>query len=401
MEYTYIAYTQDKQLIKGKVSASTEDAALEILDRVGYRVVNLKKSVRLFPDLGKIITNPIKPSHIITFSRQLALLLESGVGITQSIEILQSQAEDNQLRKILGVVLVDVRGGNSLASSLEKHKAAFSPMYCRTIAVGEQTGSLETVLRNMADHIERESSANKRVRSALIYPSIVFILAIIVIVVLVVFVMPIFVNLYGSLGAELPMLTRLMIDATNWLFEYGLYLIIGLATLFGLGIAYIRTPAGKYQFHKLILRLPAIGRLNLVNELGRACRSMSILYHAGLPLPEIMALVINSTNNKVIAQSLGVVQRDMIKGEGISQPMAKDPVFPHLMVQMVKVGEETGNLDDTLNTVAQSYEMEAEERVQALIAMIEPAMTVFMGGMVGLIAVTMITTMYSVLGSVG
>ena len=401
MEYNYIAYTQDKQLIKGKVSASNEEVASEILDRVGYRVVSLKKSVRLFPDLGKLLVNPIKPKHIITFSRQLALLLESGVGITQSIEILQTQAEDKQFGKILGVILVDIRGGNSLAQSMEKHKAAFSTMYCRTIAVGEQTGNLEVVLRNMADHIEREASANKRVKSALIYPSIVFVLAIVVIIVLVVFVMPIFVNLYGSLGAELPMLTRLMIDGTEWLFEYGLYLIIALVALVGLGIAYTRTPAGKYQLHKLMLKLPAIGRLNLVNELGRGCRSMAILYHAGLPLPEIMGLVINGTNNRVIVRSLSRVQQEMIKGEGLSRPMAEDPIFPHLMVQMVKVGEETGNLDATLNTVAQSYEMEAEERVQALIAGIEPAMTLFMGGLVGLIAVTMITTMYSVLGSVG
>jgi type IV pilus assembly protein PilC len=227
------------------------------------------------------------------------------------------------------------------------------------------------------------------------------VLAVIVIAVLVVFVMPAFIGLYGSLGAELPAVTRVLLAIVNFLLHYGLFLLIGIAVIVIVGFAYTRTPAGRYQWDKLKLSFPKIGRVTLLNELSRCCRTISLLFRAGVPLPEIMTLVISGSTNKVVSKALTGVREEMLKGQGLARPMSRNSVFLPLMVQMAGVGEGTGNLDNTMDTVAQSYEMEADDRTNTLISMIQPAMTIFMGALVGFIAVALISTMYSIMGSVG
>jgi len=401
MDYAYVAYTKDRKVVKGKLSATNQEVATDLLSYGGYQVLSLKQVVPFF-DTEKLAArfSRVKPTEMVMFSRQLALLLESGTDIVTSLELLQNQVTNQTLKKVIGKVVSDIRGGSSLSAALRKHPRAFSQLYHRAISAGEQGGNLEGVLRQMADHMEKAATTEKKVRNALTYPIIVTVTAIIVVAALVTFVLPNFSELYTSVGAELPWPTRMLMGITDWFGQYWLFLGIGVLAAFGIGFAYTRTPAGKYQWHKLLLQLPIIGRINLLNQLSRCCRTMALLFKVGVPLPEIMAVTIYGATNKVVAEALTEVQREMFKGEGLSRPMARRKLFLPLMVQMVGVGEETGNLDNTLSTVAQSYEAEAEDKTSAAVGLIQPAMTIIIGLVVGFIALALVSAMYSVYGEV-
>jgi type IV pilus assembly protein PilC len=246
--------------------------------------------------------------------------------------------------------------------------------------------------------MEKEMSTRKGIKGALMYPAIAGVVTIVVVGILMFFVLPAFANLYGSLGAKLPALTRMLMDLSVILRKYAVHILLGIIIVMGTIIIYIRTADGKYKMDVLMLKLPLLGKVNLLNELSRCCRSISLLFTAGMPLTDIMPLVIQGSNNRVIAQALYAVQADMLKGEGLAKPMAKNPVFLPMMVQMVKVGEETGSLDNTLLAVAQNFESEASEKTKTLIGMIPPIMTIVIAGFVGLIALSMVSAMYSIYG---
>jgi type IV pilus assembly protein PilC len=399
MVYQYVAYNENGQIVRGKLSAATEEAATELLGYAGYRAVNLKPFVP-FLNLEKLTMGlfRVKPEDIILFYRQLSMLLGSGSDIVASLELLQLQASNRGLKKVLGEVIVDLRGGSQLSAALGKHPGAFSSLYCRLLSVGEQSGDLETVLTHVADYMEKEVATSKEAKSALTYPVITAVVTVVVIAVLVTVVLPSFGELYGSLGVEMPLSARILIDFANQVQANWTYIILSVAVI-TVGIwFYVRTPGGQFLWHRLILRLPVIGRLIHLNELARYCRSMSLLFHAGLPLTEIVPLIARGSSNRALARALTDVQQGMVQGEGLSGPMSRNPLFLPMMVQMVRVGEETGNLDTTLLAVARSYETEAADRTRRLIALIQPAMTLVIGLVIGLIALSLTSAMYSMYG---
>jgi type IV pilus assembly protein PilC len=395
MEYAYLGYTDEKQIVKGKVSAASEEVAIDMLANYGYQVISLKQVTAFLPDMNRLFKGKIKAQEIVTFSRQLALLIESGVGIIQSLELLKAQTGDKQLKIVLGEVAVDLRAGSSLTEAMEKHPHVFSTIYSKMVGVGEQTGSLDTVLRNLADYAERESRAMSKLKSALMYPVIVLILGIVVAGVLIGFVLPPIVGLFESLGGELPLITRILIGSVNFLQQYGLYIFVILVAAGITGFMYTRSPAGRFHWDTLVLKIPMIGKLIQINELARLCRNMSLLFRAGLPLTEIMNLASQASGNKVVSNSLSEVGQDTMKGQGLSDPMRKRRVFLPMMVELTKVGEETGSLEETLLMIAENYETEAESRTQRLLGMIEPTMTIVMGGMVGFLALSIFIPLYS------
>jgi len=399
MVYQYVAYNENGEVVRGKLPASNEEAATDLLGYAGYKAISLKAQVP-FLNLDKLLVNlfRVKPSEIILFYRQLAILLESGTDIVASLELLQDQTANHTLKRVLGEVISDLRRGNQLSIALGKHPQVFSSIYCRLLSVGEQSGDLETVLKQVADYMEKEIANAKETKSALMYPAITSVVTIVVIGLLVTFVLPSFGNLYSTLGVDLPPLARALISLAGTIQSYWTYLLLAILTVVGLALIYLKTPGGQYKRDNLILRLPILGRVIHLSELARSCRSMSLLLRAGLPLTEAMPLVVQSGNNKVMAKAISYVQQDMIKGEGLSRPMAKNKIFLPLMVQMVRVGEETGNLDVTLLSVALSYEAEAEDKTRTLIALIQPAMTLIIGLIIGLVAVTLTSAMYSLYG---
>jgi len=363
----------------------------------GYQVLTLKEIVPFF-DAGQMFArfNRIKPMEIVMFSRQLALLLESGTDIVTSLELIQNQVTNQSLKKVITQVISDIRGGSSLSAAMRKHPRAFSQLYHRAISAGEQSGNMDVVLRQMADHTERGAIVEKKIKGALLYPIVILVTAVAVVGLLVYFVLPNFTDLYRAMGSELPLLPSMLIAISDWIQQYGLYLLVGLIGAFGGIVAYIKSADGKYRWDRFMLNAPVLGRINLLNQLSRCCRTISLLFRVGVPLPEILTVAISSTTNNVMSEALTGVQSELLRGEGLSRPMSKRKVFLPLMVQMTSVGEETGNLDKTLSTVAQSYETESEDRTSTAVEMIQPVMTIAIGLVVAFIAVSLITAMYSI-----
>ena len=401
MDYRYVGYTEQGQVVRGKIAAISEQAALDKLGRVGYKVVNLKPTTSFMPDIGSFFKGRVKASELVVFSRQLALLVESGVGIVQSIELLRNQTGNRELKKVLFEVAADIRGGETLATALAQHSHVFSNLYVKIVAVGEQTGGLESVLRNLSDYIERQAATINKLKNSLTYPAIVLTLAILVGFVLVVVVFPPIIQLFTTLGGELPLPTVILLALTGFISEFGLYILVVVICLALVIYLYSRTPSGKYLRDKVILRLPVLGRISLLTELSRSCRSLSLLLKSGLSLPDVMTLASQATGNRVINIALSEVEQEMLRGEGLSTPMRKRPVFLPLMVEMTKVGEETGNLDDVLITVAQNFEVDADNRLQFVLSMVEPTMTVIIGAGVAFLALSVFLPIYSSLGLVG
>jgi type IV pilus assembly protein PilC len=399
MIYQYIACSEAGEIVKGKLTAPSEDAIAEMMGYAGYRLINLRPYVP-FLSAGKFMAQlfPVKPNDVILLFRQLALLLESGINIVTALDLLREQISNRSLKKVVEEVIADIRGGNQLSTAMGRHPEVFNAMACRTLAIGEQTGGLETMLKQIADYQEKELVTRRGIKGALMYPIIAGVVTVVVVAVLMLFVLPAFAGLYSSLGAELPTLTRMMMDVSTLLRTHILDIMLGLLVVVGVGMIYFRTPDGKFRMDLLTLRMPQLGRIKHLNELSRCCRSISLLFTAGLPLTEIMPLVIQGASNRVMAQSLYKVQMEMLKGEGLSRPMSRDPIFLPMMVQMVKVGEETGNLDSSLQAVAQNYESEASEKTKTLIGMIQPVMTIVIAGIVGVIALSMVSAMYSIYG---
>ncbi len=315
-----------------------------------------------------------------------------------SLELLEGQCTNRLFKRALGEIVTEVRAGTQLSAALGKHHELFSVIQCQSLKVGEQTGGLEVILRQVAEHMEKQNNTQKGMKNAMTYPVIAAVVAVVVIAVMVTFVMPAFAGLYNSLGAELPALTKLTLQGGDLLRSNGLYILIILGIFGAAGFIYIHTKAGRYKWDGLNLKFPVVGRVNHLNELARLARSISVLFKAGLPLTEILPLVIQSTGNKVVAEALMRIRDDMLGGEGLSRPMSKHSIFLPMMVQMVRVGEETGNMDSTLLSVAQSYEAEAEDRTKALIAMIQPVMTIVIGLVVGLMALSLVSAMYNMYG---
>jgi len=400
MVYQYIACSPQGEVIKGRLNAADEEAVNDMMSYAGYRLINLKPYVPfLSVERLKQSMFKIKPMEIVLFYRQLALLLESGVNIVTSLELLQEQMTNPNIKKAMLDVLKDLSNGNQLSTAMAKHPEVFSALACRTLSIGEQTGGLEAMLRQVADYMEKEIDSRKAIKGALTYPVIAAIVTVIVVGVLVGFVLPAFSDLYDKLNVELPTITRLMMDVSNAIKANAMYIILGIIAAIGAFLVYIKTPDGSYKWDKFLLKLPLIGRVKHLNELSRCCRSISILFTAGLPLTEIMSMVTQSTNSKVMAEALNNVHQDMLKGEGLSGPMSKNPFFLPMIVRMVKVGEETGSLDTSLLAIANNYETEAEDKTKSMIGLIQPVMTVIIAGVIGLIALSMVSAMYSVYGN--
>ena len=401
MEYEYVGYTSDRKVVKGRIIADNEKFAGDMLSRSGYQILNIKAITPFLTGTPSFLKAKVGQNDIVMFSRQLALLLDSGVGIVQSLELLSVQTTNKGLSKMLETVIADLRAGLPLSTSLGKHPSAFSNMYCKIVAVGEQTGQLESVLRNLASYAEQSNAASRKIKQATTYPVIVLVLAVVVGIVAVTFVLPPILSIFTQFGGNIPLMTKMLIGFITFFSHYGVFVLIGLGVSALLGYLYVKTPDGGFQKDRLILVIPVIGRLALVNGLGRICRSVALLFRSGLPLPDILRLTADSAGNQVISRALLVVEQDIIRGDALAVSMKRSPVFLPLMVEMTRVGEETGNLDNTLTIVADSFEIESADKLQTLLGLIEPVMTIIIGLAVGFLALSIFIPIYSSLSLIG
>ena len=399
--YRYVASTPQGKLVKGTIKAASEIAAERLLVEKGLHSAELEVAPSMFsleeafPTFFKV-----KPRDVTVFSRQLAALLRSGIPLLSALEIIQVQVGGSRaFTRILGSIAHDLRSGGSFSQSLSKHPRAFNDIYCRTIAVGEESGNLETVLSQMADYMETQSAMVQKVKKALTYPVLVMGVGLVVVIILITVVMPQLLDMFMAMNVELPLPTRILIGLTNFVNTNALYILIAGVLVVVLALWVVKQPTGRRLFDRLRLTVPIIGPPALMSELGRFARTLSVLISAGLRLQEIMEIVPQATSNRVVRDALDQVHKRLILGEGMSEPMSHIALFPPLLVQMVAVGEESNTLDYTMGVVADFYETTAEEKANAMVGMLGPLSTVGIALLVGFIALSVVLPMYTLTGA--
>ena len=401
--YRYIASTRQGEQVKGNIKAPTEIAAERLLIDKGYLPEHVEVAPSMF-SLEEALPSlfQVKPRDVIVFSRQLATLLRSGISLLPALEILQGQVGSSRgFTSILGSVLNEIRAGGSFSQAISKHPKAFNEIYCRTIAVGEETGNMEAVLHQMADYLEKQSLLAQKVKKALTYPMMVLGVGVAVIALLLTVVMPKLLDMFVAMKVELPLPTRILIAVTELFSTHTLYIALAGVFLVALVLWLVKQPTGRRLLDRVRLSMPLIGPPALMSELGRFARSLSVLVGAGLKLQEIMELLPQSTTNRVFRDALEHVHERLFLGEGLADPMSRLAIFPPLMVQMVAVGEESNSLDFTMGVVADFYETAAEKKAATLVGMIGPFSTIGIALLVGFIALSVIMPMYTLTGAFG
>ncbi|MEK7872899.1 MAG: type II secretion system F family protein [Chloroflexota bacterium] len=396
MPFQYVASTADGRLIEGVLDTAEETDAEKSLEKAGYRVLRLR-SVARRPSMGELFPSVTHPtaSDIIALFRQLSILLETGTPLLPAVQVLRQQAIKPGLQSILTSVIQSVQSGSTMSDALRQHPDAFNQLTVRMIEVGERSGDLEQVLRQVASYIDRERNIAKKLMKALVYPAIVVTVAVAVVILILTFVLPQISKVFLSLKVNLPWTTLVMMRLSDFLVTYGLYLALAVVAL---GIAtkvYISRPAGRRRFHRLLLSLPLIGSLLALQATARLSRTMAMLLHAGIPISDALVLTRATVSNVVLNEALAAAQEQLLQGQGLAAPLGRVPYFPPLFIQMVRVGEESGTLESNLKHVADAYEQEVEERIDFLVSLIEPVLTLGIGVLVAFIALSVILPMFS------
>jgi len=399
MAFQYVAYTPAGEKVKGKVDAPNERAAEEILWKQSYTIVYISVAPEHTTPFG--LGQKVKIRELVVFSQQLAMLIEAGIPIVQALQLLQEHVTSKRLRSVLGEIAMDVRQGSFISEAILKHEGVFPPLYGRLIEVGERTGNLEMVLRQLAIYLEKEEQLSRKIKGAVTYPAFVLVLAIGVVLLLMFVALPPLMDLFASFGAELPLPTRILMAITGFVTSNVIGLLGGIGGAIVVGVLFIRTEAGHWFLDRLMLRIPLISQITIQGAVARMARSMSSLLKAGIPIPEILRMVIRTQSNRVIKAGLQRVEQELLQGHGLSEPLATEPLFPRMLVQIVRVGEETGSLEGNMETLAAFYEDEVDRVVKALTDAIQPALTLFIGGIVGFVAISVIMPMYTLIGTIG
>ena len=401
MPYRYVAYDAAGKEIRGVLQVEQEETAERLLFDRGLTVAKLTRIPDAF-NLANLFPTFFGPRtrDVIVFSNQLANLVESGVTLLAGINLMAEETASKPLQRVLYEVVDDIRQGSSVSASLEKHELVFPPIYTQMIRVGEQTGNLGSVLRQLAIHLEKEDTTRSKIRSAMTYPAIVLFLAFIVVLIMMNFTLPPLLNLYNEFNADLPWPTRFMMGASQFFVDNRFGIFAGLVVIIVGATFYFRTRRGRKQLHHWALKMPAIGKVNTNGNTARFSRTLATLLGAGLQLTESMELTGETIQNVILKDEIDQLILETTQGRGIAVPLSKSDYFPNMLSQVVRVGEETGSLDSQLMTLAAYYEEEVDRSLATLTGLIEPGMVIFVGLIVAFIAVSIILPMYSLLGQI-
>jgi type IV pilus assembly protein PilC len=388
---------------QGKKVAGTEKAVsagavnIQLLQR-GFQplTVEAKRSI-----LNLEITKKTVPrQEIMNFSRQLAVFMHAGIPIMESLEVIVEETTGKMLKGILIDMVDKLRNGETFAAAAKAHPEAFPNYYVGILESAELTGNLDTVLNQLAEYIDRDVKARSKVTSALIYPAVVAAMSVVTVVILTVFVLPRFEVFFKSLNAKLPLVTRMMLGVSGFVGHYWWAILAVILLITGTFITMRRTERGRAQLDTWILRLPVVGDLTQTSILERTCRILASMLHAGVDLPRSMEVTAESANNTVYRKAIEGIRDDMMQGQGLAEPLARTGLFPGAARQMFRVGEETGTLDQQLEVAAAYYGRELETKVDRATTLFEPAIIIFMGAVVGFVAVALISAMYGIYNQV-
>lgn len=385
--------TAQGKVLKGEMEATSQEAVFARLR--GQRIQPIPARVReKGRGLEKEITLPgfgakVKPHDVMIFTRQFATMIDAGLPIVQGLDILTQQTENKLFRNTIRTIKQDVEGGTTLADALKKHPKVFDDLYVNMVAAGEVGGVLNTILNRIALFIEKADKLKKKVKAAMIYPCSIIAVAVIVVTVLLIYVIPVFAELYGGMGKALPAPTQITINISNWLRAYFLYLVLALAGIIAAIVMYYRTDQGRMNIDGFLLRLPVLGDLLRKAAVARFAQNMSILLSSGVPILDGLAITAKTAGNKVVEKAVMDSRISISTGKTISEPLMESKIFPPMVCQMVAIGENTGQLDSMLKRVADFYEEEVDYAVANLTALMEPAIMIVLGVILGGLVVSM------------
>ena len=342
----------------------------------------------------------VRTSDLVLFSRQLSTFIRVGVPITDAIRLLQGSSSSGAFRAALEDICEDLDAGESFSTAIQHHPSAFNQLYVDMVRAAEYSGTLDRVLAQVAGYLQRQDTALKKLRSAMIYPAIILLLAIGVCTVLIVFVLPNFVSIFHEFGAELPLPTRVLLAigmfAQTWRYEIVLGLFLAIVSI----LVFMQSRPGKIFWDYAIVRAPVLGSIVTYGIIERFTRTLSTMLRAGIPISQTFDVAIASAGNIRYRRGLESVKQRMITGDGFSEPLAETGLFAPMMIRMIRVGEETGTLDSSLEEIADFLSEEMDYKVRNMISLMEPALVIAVGGAVGFVAVSVILPMYGLLRAV-
>ena len=399
-EFVWEARTRTGELRKGVMEADGPDVVEQRLRQQQMNPVSVKRQARA---LSFQIGSGVKTKDLVTFSRLFATMIDAGLPIVQCLEILGSQ----QTNKIFGGVLRDVKAaveqGASFSDSLRRHPKVFDELFVNLVEAGELGGILDTILSRLSVYLEKRQKLQRQLRGAMIYPSIVIVIAGGVMTVLLTFVIPAFENMFKDFGGgkeSMPKLTQLMMGLSHGFVTF-LPLLLVLGVAFSVGGSYLyRQPRGKYQVHRAMLKMPIMGTVLRKIAVARFTRTLGTLLQSGVPILDALEICAKTSGNVIIEQGIMYVRARISEGKNMGEPLAETGVFPDMVVQMISVGEQTGALDQMLNKIADFYEEETDIAVAGLTSAIEPILMVGVGGMVGVVLMSMYLPIFSLAGNI-
>jgi type IV pilus assembly protein PilC len=397
--FAYAGRTRSGETVTGERIADTTDAVVAALRREQVLVtqINPVKEKAAVKTTGPKRAKGVNSKNLAVFTRQFSVMIDAGLPLVQCLEILGTQEEDKNFASVILATRGDVESGASLADAMKKHPKVFDPLFTNMIAAGEAGGILDTILKRLATYIEKAVKLKGQVKSAMIYPVAVIVIATLVVGVILWKVIPTFANLFAGLGAELPLPTRVVIAASNGLVRFGPIIIVAIGAA-GYGFKqYYSSPNGRRVVDAIVLKMPILGMLMRKIAVARFCRTLSTLLASGVSILEALDITARTAGNAIVEEAILTTRKSIERGETIAQPLRETAVFPPMVVQMIGVGEATGALDTMLGKIADFYEEEVDVAVAGLLTLMEPLMIALLGGIVGGIVIAMYMPIFSLI----
>lgn len=389
--YSYVAKDNQGMRLTGLIESSSEQDAIATLHKRNLIVISMKEE-----KAKKIAEGVVKLDDLVIFSRQLATMVESGITLVQALSILSEQAESKTLSGVTLKIKEDIESGSSLYEALNKHPKIFSNLYVNMVKAGEASGLLDEILDRLAGYLEKSSALQRKVKSSLVYPVVVICMAVLITIVLLVKVVPTFKGIFASLGGTLPLPTQVLILISDTLrrffpFVVGAFVILGFAFK-----KYIDTPRGRYQLDTALLRMPLFGPLLRKVVVAKFSRTLSTLVRSGVPILNALEIVGKTSGNLVVEEAVMNARTSIKEGEPIADPLSKSGVFPPMVVRMISVGEQTGQLEKMLTKIADFYDEQVDAAVSGLTSMIEPVVIGFLGIVIGGIVIALFMPIFKI-----
>jgi type IV pilus assembly protein PilC len=398
--WTWEGKTKTGETKRGEVEAPDEASVQQRLRAMALSNVKIRKKSMFAAGFKLPGIGGISQKDLVIFTRQFATMIDAGLPLVQCLDILGTQLDNLAFREVLMKIKNKVESGSTLADALGDHPKVFDTLYVQLVAAGEIGGILDTILNRLAQYIEKNEKLKSKVKGAMVYPSVVLIVAVGVTVVLLLFVTPTFEKMFKDFGGAMPAPTQIVIDLSKWLQHNIIYMIVVLiGGVIGFR-AYLNWPKGREQWDAFVIRTPIFGPLIRKVAVARFTRTLGTMISSGVPILDAMEVVAKTAGNSVVEKAIRYTKEKIEEGKTIVQPLAETKVFPPMVVQMIGVGEATGAMDQMLTKIADFYDDEVDAAVNALTSLIEPVMMVFLGGVVGGFLIAMYLPIFSIAGSI-